>query len=82
MIQTLLVIFFSSARSVYFNNCVHSLHLNFVILDHTKSCVAKMHSIAVELVRHAHKLDMKLRSLCGNGFSLFAVSMLAKPYYI
>jgi len=60
---------------------VHSLHLSFVILDHTQSYVAKMHSIAAELVRHAHKLDMKLQSLCENGFSLFAVSMLAKPYY-
>jgi len=61
---------------------VHSLNLNFLVLDHTKSYVAKMHSIAAELVRHAHKLDMKLQSLCGNGFSLFAVSMLAKPYYL
>jgi len=61
---------------------VHSLHLNFLVLDHTKSYVAKMNSIAAELVRHAHKLDMKLQSLCGNGFSLFAVSMLAKPYYL
>ena len=43
-----------------------------------------MHSTAAELVRHAHKLDMKLQSLCGNVFSLFAVpvSMLAKPYYL
>jgi len=41
-----------------------------------------MHSIHAELVGHAHKLDMKLQSLCGNGLSLFAVRMLAKPYQL
>jgi len=28
-----------------------------------------------------HKLDVKWQSLCGNGFSLFAMCMLAKPYH-
>jgi len=48
-------------------------------LDHTKSFVEKVHSIDAELVGHAHKLGIKLQRLCGNGFSLFAVRMLAKP---
>jgi len=34
-----------------------------------------------EVAGYADKLDMKLQSLCGNGFSLFAVCILAKPYY-
>jgi len=32
---------------------------------------------SAELAGHAHKLDVKLQSLCGSGFSLFAVRMLA-----
>jgi len=28
-----------------------------------------------------YKLDVKLLSSCGNGFLLFAVRMLAKPYH-
>jgi len=38
-------------------------------------------AIDAELAGHADKLDMKLQSLCGNVFSLFAVHILAKPYY-
>jgi len=38
-------------------------------------------AVDAELARHADKLDMKLQSLCGNGFSLFAVLILAKPYH-
>ena len=34
-------------------------------------------AIDAELTGHADKLDMKLQSLCGNGFSLFAVRILA-----
>jgi len=30
-----------------------------------------------ELARPAHKLDVKLQSLCESGFSLFALRMLA-----
>ena len=30
-------------------------------------------SIDAEIAGHAHVLDMKLQSSCGNGFSLFAV---------
>jgi len=37
----------------------------------------KIYIIDAELVGHAHKLDVKLQSLCGSGFSLFAVRMLA-----
>jgi len=36
-------------------------------------------AIDAELAGHADKLDMKLQSLCGNGFSLFAVRILVKP---
>ena len=36
-----------------------------------------MHSIDDELAGHAHKLDVKQQSLCGSGFSLFAVRMVA-----
>jgi len=38
-------------------------------------------AIDAELAGHADKLDMKLQSLCGNGFSLFAVRILAKLYH-
>jgi len=38
-------------------------------------------AIDAELVWQADKLDVKLQSLCGNGFSLFAVCILAKPYH-
>jgi len=37
-------------------------------------------AIDAEPVGHADKLYMELQSLCGNGFSLFAVHILAKPY--
>jgi len=37
--------------------------------------------IVAELAGRADRLDMKLQSLCGNGFSLFAVRILAKPYH-
>ena len=51
------------------------------MLDHTKPYVEKMHYIDAELAGHVHKLDVKLQSLCGRGFSLFAVRVLAKPYH-
>jgi len=51
------------------------------MLNHTKQHVEKIHYIDAELAGHVHKLGMKLQSLCGNGFSLFAVRMLAKPYH-
>ena len=38
-------------------------------------------AIDAELAGHADKLDIKLQSLCGNGFPLFAVRILAKPYH-
>jgi len=38
-------------------------------------------AIDAELAGHADKLDMKLQSLYGNGFFLFAVRILAKPYH-
>jgi len=51
-------------------------------LDHTKSYIQKIHFIDVDLAGHTHKLDVKLQSLHGSGFSLFAVRMLAKPYHL
>jgi len=39
-------------------------------------------AIDAELAGHADQLDVKLQSLCGNGFSLFAVRILAKPYHV
>jgi len=38
-------------------------------------------AIDAELAGHADKIDMKLQSLCGNGFSSFVVRILAKPHF-
>jgi len=51
------------------------------MLDHAKPYVEKKHCIDVELSGHVHKLDVKLQSSCGSGFSLFAVRNLAKLYH-
>ena len=51
------------------------------MFDHTKPHIEKIHRIDAELAEHVHKLDVKLHSLCGSGFSLFAVRILAKPYH-
>jgi len=51
-------------------------------LEHAKSYIEKIHSVDAELPGHARELDMKLQSLCGSGFSLFAVCMLAKPWHL
>jgi len=51
------------------------------MLDHTKPYIEKIHHIDVELAGHVQELDVKLRSLYGSGFSLFAVRILAKPYH-
>jgi len=48
----------------------------------TKPCVEKFHSVDAEIAGHAHKLDVKLQSLFGSGFSLFAVRMLARPCHV
>jgi len=42
----------------------------------------KMHYTDTELAGHVHKLDVKLQSLCGSGFSFFALRVLAKSYHI
>jgi len=78
-----MVIFFSSAQLVYFN-LFFSLLCIYIFLDFGPYQIIcwKRHSIDAELVEHAHKLDMKLQSLCGNGFPLFAVCMLAKSYHL
>jgi len=39
-------------------------------------------AVGAELAGHADKLDMKLQSLCGNGFPLFAMRILVKPYFL
>jgi len=54
----------------------------FLILEHTKSYIEKIHSTDAELAGHEHKLDVKLQSLCGSGFSLFAVRIPAKPHHL
>ena len=53
------------------------------MLGYTKPHVEKIHYayIDVELAGHVHKLDVKLQSLCGSDFSLFAARILAKPYH-
>ena len=48
------------------------------MLDHTKPYIEKIHYIDAELAGHVHKLDVKRHSLCGGGFSLFAVRIVAK----
>jgi len=50
------------------------------MLDHAKPNVEKIHYIDAKLTGHAHKL-VKLQSLCGSGFCLFSVRILAKPYH-
>ena len=49
------------------------------MLDHTKQYAKKIHSIDAEQAGNVHKLDLKLRSLCVSGFSLFAAPMFTKP---
>jgi len=51
------------------------------MLVHTKLNSEKKNYIDAELPGHANKLGVKLQSLCGSGFSLFAVRVLAKPYH-
>ena len=78
-----MLIFFSSAQSVYFNQIFLLLCIwTFSDFGPYQSVCWKKHSIAAELAGHAYKLDEKLQSLCGNGFSLFAVHMLAEPYHV
>jgi len=48
------------------------------MLDHTKPYLEKIHCVDAEPARHVDKVDMKLQRLCGIGFCLFAVLMLAK----
>jgi len=43
------------------------------MLDHTKPYVEKICYIHAELAGDLYKRDVKLLSLCGSGFSLFAV---------
>jgi len=54
----------------------------FLMLDHIKPYNEKIHYTDAALAGHVHKLNMKLQSLCGIGFSLFAVRILAKPYHL
>jgi len=51
-------------------------------LEHTKTYIEKIHSVDSKLAGHAHKLDVKLQSLCGSVFFCFAERMLAKPYHL
>jgi len=77
------VIFFSCAQSAYFHQFfAFSASKLFLILQLTKSYIEKIHSVDAELAGNACKLDVKLQSLCGSGFSLLAVRMLAQPYHL
>jgi len=69
-------------RYISTNFSAFSASKHFLILNHTKSFVEKIHSIDAELAGQAHKLDVKLQSLCGNGFSPCAVCVFAKPHHI
>ena len=69
-------------RYILTNCSAFSTSKLFLILEHTTSYIEKIHSIDAELAVQAHKLDVKLQSLCGSGFSLFAVRMLDKPYHL
>jgi len=40
------------------------------MLDHIKPYFAKINYIDAELAGQSHKLDVKLQSLCGSGFSV------------
>jgi len=51
------------------------------MLDHTTSYIEKIHHLDAEIAGNARKLDVKLQSLCGSGFSLSAVCILAKPFH-
>jgi len=51
------------------------------MLDRTKPYIEKILYIDAELAGHVPKLDVKLQSLCGRGFSLFFVRILAKLYH-
>jgi len=66
-----MVRFFSSAQLVYFNLffCLPAYKL-FLILDHTKSYDEEIHSTGAELAEDAHKLHVKLQSLCGSSISV------------
>jgi len=77
-----MVRFLSSAELVYFKQffCFSASKL-FLILDHTKSYNEEIHSTGAELAGDAHKLHVKLQSLCESVF-LFPVRMLAKPCHL
>jgi len=53
----------------------------FLMLNRTEPYVEKIHCVDAELAGYVHKLEVKLQRLCGSGLSLFAVRILAKPYY-
>jgi len=53
---------------IFTNFSAFSASKTFLILEHTKSYIEKIHSVDAELAGHACKLDVKLQSLCGSGF--------------
>jgi len=74
--------FFSSVnRYILTKLSAFSASKLFLMLDHTKAYVEKIHYIDVELACRLHKLDVKRQNLCGSCFFLFAVCILAKPYH-
>jgi len=76
------VIFFSSVKSARLNQFFCLLCIQAVSdVGPYQTIYWKIYYIDAELAGHLHKLDVKLQSLCGSGFSLFAVRILAKPYH-
>jgi len=67
---------FSSVKQSYLTNLsAFSASKRFLMLDHTKSYVDKIHSIDAELAGHAHKRHVKLQRLCGSGFCLLCACL-------
>jgi len=47
------------------------------MFNHTKPYIEKLHYMDADRAGHVHRHNVKLQSLCGSGFSLFAVRILA-----
>jgi len=75
-----MVTYFSSTQSVYFNQFSAFSALNFFWFWTNRNHILKKYTTDAELAGQKHTLDVKLQSLCGIGFSLFAGHILAKPY--
>jgi len=71
-------------RLFCFNICQHGCKFHYW-RPHAAIWLQVVHhcyTVYAELAGHIQKLDVKLQSLCGSGFSLFAVRMLAKHHHL